>query len=117
MPTSLNVSVDYHLPQGFGLNVTYLQDVRAVRATAIHQPTLLAVTPRYETRWVSMAVPLAYLNRGLTAGLSMRVGPAWLGTDNLLGLVGNSGNGIRPRGLDVYGGIAFGIGRVREDDE
>ena len=117
LPTSLNVSVDYHLPQGFGLNVTYLQDVRAVRATAIHQPTLLAVTPRYETRWVSMAVPLAYLNRGLTAGLSMRVGPAWLGTDNLLGLVGNSGNGIRPRGLDVYGGIAFGIGRVREDDE
>lgn len=117
LPTSLNLTLDYQLPQGFGLNVTYLQDVRSVEATAIHQPTLLAVTPRYETRWLSMAVPLAYLNRGLTAGLSVRVGPAWLGTDNLLGLIGNSTIGIRPRGLDLYGGIAFGIGRARTDEE
>lgn len=117
LPTSLNLTVDYQLPTGFGLNVTYLGDVRPARATAIHQPTLLALTPRYETRWVSMAVPLAYLNQGLTAGLSVRVGPAWLGSDNLLGLIGNSGNGIRPRGLDVYGGIAFGIGRARIDED
>ena len=117
LPTSLNLTLDYQLPQGLGLNVTYLQDVRAVRATAIHQPTMLAVTPRYETRWVSLAVPVAYLNRGLTAGVSVRVGPAWLGTDNLLGLTGNSTIGIRPRGLDIYGGVAFGIGRARNDDE
>ena len=115
LPTSLNLTADYQLPQGLGLNVTYLQDVRPVRAAAIHQPTLLALTPRYETRWVSVAVPFAYLNQGLTAGLSVRVGPAWLGSDNLLGLIGNSGNGIRPRGLDVYGGIAFGIGRAHDD--
>jgi hypothetical protein len=117
LPTSLNLTFDYQLPQGFGLNVTYLQDLRSAQATAIHQPTLLALTPRYETRWLSMAVPLAYLNRGLTAGLSVRVGPAWLGTDNLLGLIGNSTVGIRPRGLDIYGGIAFGIGRARTDEE
>ncbi|MBC3785519.1 DUF5723 family protein [Spirosoma utsteinense] len=117
LPTSLNLTVDYELPDGFGLNVTYLQDVRSVEATAIHQPTLLAVTPRYETRWVSMAVPLAYLNRGVTAGLSVRVGPAWIGSDNVLGLLGNSTNGIRPRGLDVYGGVAFGIGRSQADNE
>lgn len=117
LPTSLNLTFDYQLPQGFGLNVTYMQDLRSAQATAIHQPTLLALTPRYETRWLSMAVPLAYLNRGLTAGLSARIGPAWLGTDNLLGLLGNSGNGIRPRGLDVYGGIAFGIGRARAEED
>ncbi len=117
LPTSLNLTLDYQLPEGLGLNVTYLQDVRSAQAAAIHQPTLLAVTPRYETRWVSLAVPLAYLNRGLTAGLSARFGPAWLGTDNLLGLTGNSTIGIRPRGLDIYGGVAFGIGRTDRDEE
>lgn len=115
LPTSLNLSFDYQSPRGVGLNVSLLQDVRSDQATAIHQPSLLAVTPRYDTRWVSVAVPIVYLNRGLMAGASLRVGPAWLGTDNFLGLIGNTRNGIRPRGLDVYGGIAFGIGRVEEE--
>jgi hypothetical protein len=117
LPTSLNLTADYQVPDGFGVNVTFLKDVRAVDAMAIHQPTLFAVTPRYETRWVSLALPIAYLNRSLTAGLSARVGPAWLGSDNLLGLIGNSANGIRPRGLDIYAGVAFGFGGRRGDRE
>ncbi|QJW89731.1 hypothetical protein HNV11_10240 [Spirosoma taeanense] len=115
LPTSLNLSVDYQLPDGVAIGVTYLKDVRSAQAMAVHQPTLLAVTPRYDTRWVSVAVPVAYLNGGFTAGASLRVGPAWLGTDNFLGLIGNTSNGIQPRGLDVYGGIAFGLGRADEE--
>ncbi len=117
LPTALNLTADYQLPQGFGLNLTYWRDVRPALATSIHQPTLLALTPRFETRRVSLALPLVYLNGGLMAGVSLRAGPFWLGTDNLAGLIGNSSNGIRPRGLDVYGGIAFGIGRARRDEE
>ena len=115
LPTSLNLTFDYQLPTGFGVNVTYFQDVRAVQALAIHQPSMLAVVPRYDARWLSVALPIAYLNHGLTAGASVRVGPGWLGTDNLLGLLGNSSNGIHPRGLDIYAGFAFGIGKVEED--
>ncbi|GAB4014732.1 hypothetical protein GCM10028808_38070 [Spirosoma migulaei] len=115
LPTSLNLTADYQLPGGFGINLTYLQDVRAVQAASIHQPSLLAVTPRYDVRWLSLALPVAYLNGGLTAGASIRVGPGWLGTDNFLGLVGTKSNGIQPRGLDIYAGLAFGIGRVDEE--
>ncbi|UFH52107.1 DUF5723 family protein [Spirosoma sp. KNUC1025] len=115
LPTSLNLTFDYQTPAGFGVNVTYFQDVRPKQALAVHQPTMFAVTPRYDTRWVSLALPIAYLNHGLTAGASVRVGPAWLGTDNFLGLVGNTSNGIRPRGLDIYAGVAFGIGRMNEE--
>lgn len=113
LPTSLNLTMDYQSTGGLGLSVTYLQDVRRWDETAIHQPTLLSVTPRYDTRWLSVALPIAYLNGGFTAGGMLRFGPAWLGTDNFLGLVGSTENGIRPRGLDVYGGIAFGIGAMR----
>ncbi len=114
LPTSLNLSADYQLPDGVGVNVTYLKDLRSVEATAIHQPTLLAITPRYDARWLSLAVPLAYLNGGFTAGASVRVGPGWLGSDNILGLLGNSSNSIKPRGLDIYLGVAFGIGQVEK---
>lgn len=116
LPTSLNLTADYQLPDGAGISVTYLRDMRSDEATSVHQPTLLAVTPRYDKRWLSFALPIAYLNRGLTAGASLRIGPAWLGTDNFLGLIGTSSNGIRPRGLDVYGGVAFGLGGSRRDD-
>ncbi|MBD2753833.1 hypothetical protein IC230_13085 [Spirosoma sp. BT704] len=114
LPTSLNLTADYQLPSGFGINVTYFQDVRSQQALAVHQPTMLAVVPRYDARWLSLAVPIAYLNHGLTAGASVRVGPAWLGTENFLGLIGNTSIGIRPRGLDIYAGVAFGLGRVEE---
>lgn len=114
LPTSLNVTADYQLPSGLGVNVTYFQDVRSRQALAVHQPTMLAVVPRYDARWLSLALPIAYLNHGLTAGASIRVGPGWLGTDNLLGLLGNTTIGIRPRGLDIYAGVAFGLGKVEE---
>lgn len=111
LPTSLNLTLDYELPTGAGINVTVLQDIRPAQALATHQPSLVAITPRYDKRWLSVAVPIAYLNRNIVAGASVRLGPAWLGTDNFLGLIGNASNGIHPRGLDLYGGIAFGIGR------
>ncbi|GAB2542170.1 DUF5723 family protein [Spirosoma aerophilum] len=115
LPTSLNLTADYQLSNGLGVNLTFLKDMRTVEATAIHQPTILAVTPRYEVRWLSLAAPIAYLNGGLTAGASVRVGPGRIGTDNLLGLLGNSSNSIKPRGLDIYLGLAFGLGKVEKE--
>lgn len=112
LPTSLNLTADYELPGGIALNVTYLQDMRPVEATTLHQPTLVAVTPRVESGLIGLALPITYLNRGLSAGLAVRIGPARLGTDNLLGLFGTARNGIRPRGLDIYAGLSFGLGQI-----
>jgi hypothetical protein len=117
LPTSLNLTADYQLPDGAGISVTYLRDMRSDEATSVHQPTLLAVTPHYDKRWLSFALPVTYLNYSVNVGASLRVGPVWLGTDNFLGLVGTSSNGINPRGLDVYGGISFGLGGSRRDEE
>ena len=117
LPTSLNLTADYQLPDKLGISFTYLQNLQSTQAISIHQPTLVSITPRYDTRWISVAVPITYLNRGLMAGASVRVGPAWLGTDNLFGLLGNSINGLRPRGMDIYLGVAFGLGKADYDEE
>ena len=110
LPTSLNASVDYQQPNGLGLQVAYWQDLRSNTAVAMHQPTVLAVVPRFERKWASVSLPISLVNGSVLAGLSLRAGPVWVGSDNVPGLFGNSNNGISPRGVDVYGGIAFGFG-------
>lgn len=114
LPTSLNLSGEYQLASGFGLALVWLQDMRSLKARAMHQPTLVSVTPRYERGLFALALPITYLNHSLMAGVSVKLGPIWLGSDNVLGLIGNRSNGINPKGVDVYAGLAFGIGKRSE---
>lgn len=117
LPTSLNLSADYALPTGAGLQVALWQDLRSNSAVAAHQPTVLAIVPRYDVKWGGVSVPLSLVNGGAQVGLSLRAGPVWAGSDNLLGLIGTSNNGIRPRGVDVYLGLAMGFGSRGADNE
>ncbi|KAA9355231.1 hypothetical protein F0P93_11680 [Larkinella humicola] len=111
LPTALSLNADVNVGRGFYLTGTLLQDLRAKDAIAIHQPSLLAITPRLETSTVGVAIPLVFLNNAFMAGASIRVGPVFLGTDNLFGMIGSSSNKLRPRGADVYAGLALGSRR------
>ncbi len=109
LPTALNLSADYQATPMLGVSLIWRQDMHGLRDAAVHQTSLVALTPRLESRLLGLAVPLMYINRSFTAGLAVRVGPARIGSDNLLGLLGTGSNGIRPRGMDVYAGLCFGI--------
>ncbi len=109
LPTALNLSADYQLPTGWGVNLVGLFNVRSAQSIGIHQPTLVGVIPRYENKIVTVALPILYLNQTVTAGVSLRAGPIWLGSDNLLGLFGNSSTGIKPKGADIYAGLGMGF--------
>lgn len=114
LPTSLNVSAEYQSAEGTGLAVVWIQDMQPANAAAMHQPTLVSVTPRYETGFVSLALPITYLNGSVLVGTALKLGPLWLGSDNLAGLIGRGGSLIRPKGVDVYAALTFGINRNRE---
>ncbi|MFC5410008.1 DUF5723 family protein [Larkinella bovis] len=107
LPTALSVNADVHLGSGFYLTGTLLQDVRGKEAVAIRQPSLISVGPRLETSAVGVAVPLTFINNSFVAGVSLRVGPVFLGTDNLFGMIGSNSNKLRPRGADIYAGLAL----------
>ena len=109
LPTALNLSADYQATPMLGVSLIWRQDMHGVRDAAVHQTSLVALTPRLESRLLGVAVPLMFINRSFTAGLAVRFGPVRLGSDNLLGLLGTGSNGIRPRGMDVYAGLCFGI--------
>lgn len=115
LPTSLNVSAEYESATGSGLAVVWMQDMQPANARAMHQPTLVSVTPRYETGFLGLALPITYLNSSLLFGTALKLGPLWLGSDNLAGLIGRGGSLVRPRGVDIYASLSIGISRERTD--
>ncbi|MGV3557371.1 DUF5723 family protein [Larkinella arboricola] len=107
LPTALSINADVAIGNGFYLTGTLLQDVRPKDAIAIRQPSLVSVTPRLETSALGVAIPLTLINNSFVAGASIRIGPVFLGTDNLFGMIGSNSNKLRPRGADIYAGLAI----------
>ncbi|MFD1144778.1 DUF5723 family protein [Larkinella insperata] len=107
LPTALSINADLAIGRGLYLTGTLLQDVRPKDAIAIRQPSLISVTPRLETSALGVAVPLTIINNSFVAGASIRLGPVFLGTDNLFGMIGSNSNKLRPRGADIYAGLAI----------
>lgn len=106
LPTALSINADVAIGRNLYLTGTVLQDIRPKDAIAIRQPSLISVTPRLETSALGVAVPLTIINNSFVAGASFRLGPVFLGTDNLFGMIGSNSNKLRPRGADIYAGLA-----------
>ena len=88
-------------------------DLVEKKTMGMNQPSLFALTPRYESKNFDLAVPIALQNsyRNLTVGLAGRAGPLFIGTENLGGIL-NIGN---PRGISVYMGLFLPIFRKLPD--
>ncbi|MGI9543289.1 MAG: DUF5723 family protein, partial [Cyclobacteriaceae bacterium] len=89
LPTALAFNFDYQFHQRFYTTFTALQDLRSADAVAMHQNSLVAVTPRFETKWFEFSMPLSLQNRhrNFAVGAALRAGPLVIGSDNLGGLL------------------------------
>ncbi len=88
LPTALSLQFDYNPSGPWYLNATIVMPLLLYRPM-IKRPTLLALTPRYETEWLEVSLPIVlydYLYPRL--GISVRVFGLTLGTDNLGGFLG-----------------------------
>ena len=90
LPTAVSVQFDVNPYRDFYCNVTWIQPVsRWLYDYAVEREPMLSVTPRYETSFVGVSMPVTlYGYRYLTAGAFVRVGPLTLGTNDLLSLTG-----------------------------
>jgi hypothetical protein len=94
MPTSLSLQFDYQFRPNYYINTTIIQNVK-VGEHQLHRPSVVAVTPRYESSWFEVAVPLSLQNyQRASMGLSVRLFGVTIGTDRLGGILGLN---------DVYG--------------
>ena len=103
LPTTANVSFDYFYKANWYINALWVQGLRGNSYLNISPQSVIAVTPRYEKKWLEISMPISLYNNysSLGLGIGARVGPVILGSDNLAGLL-NIG---KPRGLDFYFGI------------
>lgn len=113
LPMALSTNFDYKISEKIYLNTTWVQSLRNVKNIGANQPSMLAVVPRYESKWYDLAMPIALINgyKNLTLGLSARMGPLFIGTDNIGGVL-NIGN---PKGISAYFGLFLPIFRKLPD--
>ena len=109
LPTSFQINLDYHLKGKFYVNSLWVQGLRSNQSTSMKMPSSLSVTPRWEGKWFEVAMPFVLFDNynAFAFGIAGRMGPLFLGTDNL----GSILNINRPRSTDIYFGLSIPIFR------
>lgn len=107
MPTSLNLQFDYNVAKNFYIGANVSQDVRGKQKIGIRTPSSLMVIPRFESDFIEISAPIGLMNDYKMARLGMyfRIGPLFIGSDNIIGLL--KANNFY--GADFYFGISTGI--------
>lgn len=106
MPTALSVQFDWNVCEKFFANATIVKGFGHGNNVGVIRPDVYSLTPRYETKWweVSVPVSLLYYNHWQPrVGLAVRAGYFFIGGDApgaLLKL--NDLNGV-----DFYAGIHY----------
>lgn len=88
LPTSLIASIDYNIYQQIYVNVLYSANlVNRMKDFGTSFYNQLTVTPRVDIRAFSLGLPVSYntLNSSLVAGVGVRFGGLFFGSDNLVG--------------------------------
>lgn len=89
LPLSVSMQADYHVIDGFYLNLTPYFALRQTpnQSTKTHGYTIVSLTPRYEKKWYGVSLPLQYnelVRYKFAVGLGLRLGPVWIGTGDLV---------------------------------
>ena len=85
LPSAVSVQFDYNLGKNFFANATWVQGFKLAKGTTGIRRSLLAITPRYETKWFEASLPISlYDYRSPQLGLAFRFYSITIGSDNIL---------------------------------
>ncbi len=105
LPMSATLSADKCLGDGFYIDAAMLRRL-AVTYNMIYSPNIEALTPRYESKWLTVAIPLSLYNEtDFHFGISLRFGPLTIGSDDLESLFVPG----ELAGTDVYIGLRISL--------
>ena len=107
LPTALHIEADYHYQDNWYVSASYHQSLRLRQTSGVRYPRVVAITPRYESRWLTVSAPISVSNayQPFQMGLCASVGFVHIGTDQLGGVF----TGKKTNGFDLYGGITLPI--------
>jgi len=103
LPTTLQLDLDYHLHRGFYAQLAAQLPLQKEEAFNSISYTSVTFTPRYEGRAIGVYLPVNYNSlTQLNAGVSLRMGPLFVGSGSLLtAVLGDS------KQADVHVGLHF----------
>lgn len=102
LPTAISLQVDYHIWKGFYVNFTpFVSLYQAINVkddvAKIHSYSIVSITPRFEHKWFGFSIPLQYnqlSKMGFAVGAGLRLGPLWVGTNDLISLCSKDKYGV-----------------------
>ena len=91
LPTTVNMNLDLrianHVYVNFGGRLALNQGSKYY--SRVHYVNSFSITPRLEGRMLGLSVPVRYNQFGeINVGLGLRIGPLWIGSNNLLAVTG-----------------------------
>ncbi len=106
LPTRFVVSVDRQLRKRLFVSATWTQSLRGRYSRHMRLQSTVMLAPRLEYRYFEVSTPLllAYDYRSIRLGTNFRIGPLYIGSNNILPFVYTRGF----RDVDFFVGIAFG---------
>jgi hypothetical protein len=115
MPTTLNLQFDYNVFKFFYVGANLSQDFRGKKSIGMRKASYFMVLPRIETKLFEFCLPMGLMNDYRTGriGFFLRVGPVFVGSDNLIGQI--KSNNVT--GVDFYFGISTGIPSKKKQDK
>lgn len=114
LPTAIHLEADYHYKDNWYVSASYHQPLRLRSTAGVKPPRVFAITPRYESRWLTVSMPFSVGNyyHPLHWGLYVGAGVFHIGTDQLGGIL----TGKKTNGMDIYAGITLPIHHNRLKD-
>jgi outer membrane protein OmpA-like peptidoglycan-associated protein len=115
LPTALHLNFDYRLANKIYLNAAIIQNLRGKFAVGSRYASVASVTPRIEMKWFELSTPVTLFNnyQQLAVGSMVKLGPLFVGSDNLMAVAGLG----KPFGADVYMGLTMPIFKGKKKDK
>lgn len=107
LPTMLQIQGDFRLLPTLYLGVHWQQSLVNAKTLGFRNPSSLVVIPRIEMAWFECSLPVSLTQdyqRGAVGGY-IRVGPVFIGSDNLVTTVLTN----KAKGFNLYFGVSGGI--------
>ena len=85
LPTAISLQGDFYLTDYVYLNARVNQRLSVRNSFGVERSNLIAVAPRFESRWITASIPLTLSNYTVPqAGFYLRLGYLSIGTDHIL---------------------------------
>lgn len=106
LPTALSVQGDFYLADYIYLNARINQRLSFRNSFGVERSNLIALTPRFESRWITASIPLTLSNYTVPqAGFYLRLGWLAIGSDHIMPFIRRGDL----RAIDLYFNLNFFI--------